>query len=184
MPRSANNPPRPALGVSDHHVISRSGASYRRRQGRFSKSCSALGYNGYFLGNMLFYPSARGYRGLPRTSADFRFGLASPADPPLGDKQNHLKPLCLLHISYMEHRNGAHKHPIDARKLPNATQKLPDDTCMQCKTLQLDCKCTKMYCNHIAITPQLDCNCAAIPQVQPDCNCMQPDCNCNVMHYN
>ena len=29
----------------------------------------------------------------------------------------------------MEHRNGAHKHPIDARKLPNATQKLPDDTC-------------------------------------------------------
>ena len=89
VPRSANNPPRPALGVSDHIVSSRSGASYRRRQGRFSKSCSPLEYNGYFFGNMLFYPSARGFRGLPRTSVDFRFGLASPADHPLGDKQNH-----------------------------------------------------------------------------------------------
>ena len=81
----------------------------------------------------------------------------------------------------MEHRNGAHKHPIDARKLPNATQKLPDDTCMRLKGYMVS---SETHCNQIAIAPPPDCNCAAMPQVQPDCNCMQPDCNCSAMQYN
>ena len=47
----------------------------------------------------------------------------------------------------MEHRNGAHKHPIDARKLPNATQKLPDDTCMRLIAPHTPCNCAAMHLN-------------------------------------
>ena len=41
-----------------------------------------------------------------------------------------------------------------------------------------------MHCNQIAIAPPLDCNYAAMAQMQPDCNCTQPDYNCSVKRYN
>ena len=55
----------------------------------------------------------------------------------------------------MEHRNGAHKHPIDARKLPNATLlHISYLDALELSNDVLKCSHTAIACNRTAIAVQ------------------------------
>ena len=66
----------------------------------------------------------------------------------------------------MEHRNGAHKHPIDAWKLPNATQKLPDDTCMRLTGYMGSCLQRGICC--FTLVPEVIADFRGLPRTSAD----------------